>query len=61
MTIETLMFLRRMLNEMTLAVGAPDFISTARVVIAAVTEVEAALNATANAPQGPDNLSKGEG
>lgn len=43
MTAETLAFLRDLLARQTLAVGAPDFPVTARAVLVALAELDAAL------------------
>ena len=43
MSVETLVFLRDLLARQTLAVGAPDFSDTARRVLAALDELDAAL------------------
>jgi hypothetical protein len=42
-TAETLAFLRDLLARQTLAVGAPDFPDTARTVLVALAELDAAL------------------
>lgn len=50
MSRETLLLLRQMLGNQTLTVGADDFPATARAVIAALEELDAALGVTAAAP-----------
>lgn len=50
LSLPTLLLLRRILGQQSLAVGAPDFVGAATVVLGALAELDAAIEAATPTP-----------